>query len=220
MKTIPSSLIHRVIAPENPIGGTHPTLIMLHGRGADEEDLLGLSSYLDDRLFILSVRAPFSFSYGEGYTWYEFGALGNPEPKMFTSSYEKLTLFLEDALNGYPINKAKIFLFGFSMGTVMSYSLALTRPELFCGVVANSGYIPEGTHLTYLWNQLDTMEFFISHGTQDQVIPVQLGRRAKELLTTNHARFEYKEYPMTHQISEESLADLTGWLSRRLDSVS
>lgn len=216
MKTIASSLVHRVIAPENQTGNTHPTLIMLHGRGADEEDLIGISSCLDDRLLVLSVRAPFPFSHGGGYTWYEFDAVGTPEPKMFRESYEKLALFLDDALKDYPVDKANIFLLGFSMGAMMSYSLSLTRPEVFRGVIANSGYIPEGTHLTYRWKEIAHLEFYIAHGSLDPVVPAALGRRAKELLAAEGARLTYKEYPMGHQISEESLADVAAWLKLRL----
>ena len=218
MKPISSSLIHRVLMPERSTGTMYPTLLMLHGRGADEEDLLGLSSYLDDRLLILSVRAPLPFTYGGGYTWYEFDAVGTPEPNMFRESYEKLVLFLDDALKAYPIDKKKIFLFGFSMGAMMSYSLSLTRPEVFRGVMANSGYIPEGTYLTYRWKDIAHLEFFIAHGSLDPVIPATLGKRAKDLLKAEGARLTYKEYPMGHQISEESLADLAAWLKLRLET--
>ena len=217
MKAIASSLVHRVLKPENGAGSTHPTLIMLHGRGADEQDLLGLSTHLDNRLLILSARAPFPFSYSGGYTWYEFDAVGTPEPKMFSESYQKLTVFLDDALNGYPIDKRKVFLLGFSMGAMMSYAIALTRPELFRGVIANSGYIPEGTHLDYKWKDIAQMEFFIAHGSFDPVIPATLGKRASDLLTARGARLSYKEYPMGHQISEESLADMAAWLNVRLE---
>ncbi|MEE8112746.1 MAG: hypothetical protein V3T23_00185, partial [Nitrososphaerales archaeon] len=120
MKTITTTLVHRILPPENSTSTTHPTLIMLHGRGADEEDLLGLVPYLDERLFILSVRAPFPFPYGGGYTWYDIGTVGTPEPTMFKESCEKLSTFVHDALANYPIDAPHIYLLGFSMGTVMS----------------------------------------------------------------------------------------------------
>jgi len=218
MKTISTTLIHRVLMPEDSSPPTHPTLILLHGRGADEEDLLGLSSHLDPRFLVLSARAPFAFPYGGGYTWYEVGTVGTPDPSMFKTSYEKLSTFLQDAVAQYPVDRQKVFLLGFSMGTVMSYAMALTQPHLFRGVVANSGYIPEGTHLELRWNAIASVEFLVTHGTMDPVIPVQLARRAKELLTGANAKFSYKEYPMAHQISEESLADVAAWLTHRLDS--
>ena len=190
---------------------------MLHGRGADEDDLLGLAPYLDERLFILSVRAPFPFPYGGGFTWYDIGTVGTPEPIMFKESYEKLSAFVHNALASYPIDPPHLFLLGFSMGTVMSYSLALTQPSLFRGVIANSGYVPEGTHLALQWNESANVEFFIAHGAADPVVPVQFGRRAKELFSKTNVRFTYREYPMGHQISQESLADFAAWLKDRLD---
>src|SRR5262245_42082682 len=139
MKPIQSPLLHRVLPPRTSSGDTHPTLILLHGRGADEEDLLGLSEYLDNRFLMLSVRAPYPFSYGGGYMWYEFDGVGSPDPVMFMSSYDKLSEFVDAVLAGYPVDKANLFLLGFSMGTVMSHALALTKPALFRGIVANSG---------------------------------------------------------------------------------
>jgi len=219
MKAIESTLFHVVAAPRKVSGPVHPTLILLHGRGADEEDLLGLSSYLDKRFQILSVRAPYPFEYSGGFTWYDIDEMGTPEPAMFKSSFDKLSAFVGDALARYPIDKRQLYLLGFSMGTVMSYALALTQPGLFRGIVANSGYVVEGTHLAYQWDQLGNIEFFVTHGTEDPVIPVQIARKAKGFLEVAHARFEYKEYPMAHQISEESLRDFSLWLTQRLDAT-
>ena len=218
MNTIDSSLFHHVVQPEPMSPGPHPTLILLHGRGADEEDLLGLSEYLDNRLLLISPRAPFPFSVGGGYTWYDAGTLGEPDPAMFRTSYDALCTFLDDILRSYPVDPARLFLLGFSMGTVMSYALALTRPSLFRGVVANSGYVPEGTHLALQWENLTRTEFFIAHGTADPVIPVSFGRRARTMFEHAGASYLYREYPMAHQIGEESLADAAAWLSERLNT--
>lgn len=216
MKAIESTLFHRVLPPRKATA-SNPALILLHGRGADEEDLLGLAPYLDERFLMIAARAPYPFQFGGGYTWYDVEDVGTPDPVMFKSSYDKLSTFIDGCLADYPIEKERLYLLGFSMGTIMSYALSLSRPNLFKGVVANSGYIAEGTHLSYCWNQLSSTEFFVAHGTQDPVIPVQLARRARELLTTNKVPFEYKEYPMAHEISEESLRDASIWLSNHLD---
>jgi phospholipase/carboxylesterase len=220
MKLIDSVLHHRVVMPRDATAPLHPTLIMLHGRGADEEDLLGLSPYLDKRLMITGVRAPYTFPYSGGFTWYEVGDVGAPDPEMFKSSCEKLSSFISSFIEQYPVDKKQVYLLGFSMGTVMAYAMAFTQPDLFRGVVANSGYIAEGTHLTYRWDQLGNVEFFVTHGIQDPIIPVQIARRAKQLLEASQVRFEYKEYPMAHQIGEESLQDLSLWLTRHLDATS
>jgi phospholipase/carboxylesterase len=216
MKTIDTSLVHRVLEPENSSASTHPTLIMLHGRGADEEDLLGLNNYLDNRLLFISARAPFEFPYG-GYTWYDIGQVGVPLPGMFDESHEKLCTFVDDVIENYPVDPARLYLFGFSMGTVMSLALSLTKPELFRGISANSGYVPEGTKLHLRWQDLAGKEFFVTHGEFDSVIPVAMARRAKELFAASNASLAYREYPMDHQISDESLGDIARWLKTLLD---
>ncbi|MFN0157221.1 MAG: alpha/beta hydrolase [Bacteroidota bacterium] len=216
MKTIQSSLHHRVIPPRNSALEKHPTIIMLHGRGADEEDLPGLADYLDDRMLVISPRAPYPFSFGGGYMWYEFNGVGSPDPTMFRTSHDKLQTFVSDCLAQYPIDPKRLYLLGFSMGTVMSHALALTQPELFRGVIANSGYVAEGTMLTYHWDKLGHMDVFVAHGTQDPVIPIQFGRRTHELYAGSLARLTYNEYPIGHQISQEELDDMARWLSQSL----
>lgn len=220
MKTIQSSLYHRVIPPRNSAAEQHPTIIMLHGRGADEEDLPGLADYLDDRMLVISPRAPYPFSFGGGYMWYEFNGVGSPDPTMFRTSHDKLQAFVTDCLAQYPIDPKRLYLLGFSMGTVMSHALALTQPELFRGIVANSGYVAEGTMLTYHWDKLADLDVFIAHGTQDPVIPIQFGRRTRELYASSSARVTYNEYAIGHQISQEELDALARWLSQSLDHTT
>ena len=90
MKLIETSLTHKLLYPQVSQREKCPTVILLHGRGANEDDLLGLSEYLDDRFLFISVRAPFNFQYGGGYTWYDILELGKAEPKMFAESYRRL----------------------------------------------------------------------------------------------------------------------------------
>ncbi len=216
MNLIQSSLIHKILPPRKKSEGNPPALILLHGRGADEDDLLGLAEYLDERLFIISARAPFDFQFGTGYTWYDILEIGRPEAAMFAESYSKLVQFFDEVKKGYPIDHAKIFLFGFSMGTMMSYALALTYPDAIAGVIANSGYVPEETGLKFQWDKMKGKPFFVTHGTYDPIIPVSLGRRAKELLVQAQATVSYHEYDMGHQINEENLNGMMKWLSTQI----
>ncbi|HZY09637.1 MAG TPA: phospholipase, partial [Bacteroidota bacterium] len=98
------------------------------------------------------------------------------------------------------------------------YALALTKPTEVAGVVANSGYIPEETDLQFQWDALNGTPFFVSHGLHDPVIPVQFGRRARFLLEQAHVDLTYHEYPIGHQISEESLRDMSAWLTEKLNN--
>lgn len=216
MNLIQTTLTHKLLPPRTKIPGNPPCLILLHGRGANEDDLLGLAEYLDERLFIISARAPFDFQSGGGYTWYDILDIGRPEPKMFSESYKKLVQFFEDIKKGYAVDPAKVFFCGFSMGTMMSYAIALTHPDAVAGVIANSGYVPEETDLKFHWDKVKRKPFFVAHGTFDPVIPVMFSRRAKALLEQAQAAVWYREYDMGHQITEETLNDMMSWLTQHL----
>jgi len=196
-----------------------PCLILLHGRGADEEDLLGLAPYFRPGMICIAPRAPFPFSFG-GYMWYTLDEIAKPDEKQFRESYDRLSSFIDEVPREYPVDPRRMYLLGFSMGTVMAYALALTRPDRVRGVVAHSGYIPEHVATEFQWQKLSHTSFFVAHGDHDPVIPVEFARRAKELLAKSNAQVLYREYPMQHQISEESLHDLSEWLANRVDSPS
>jgi len=214
------SPLHFVLGPEHHDHSVlHPTAILLHGRGADEEDLLGLAPYLDSRLLTVAVRAPYRFPYA-GYTWYDVRLDGAPDPEQFRESYRRLLEFVDFMKKEYPVDPEKIFLFGFSMGAVMSFALSLTHPEMFRGIIAHSGYVPEQSELSFHWEDLGTPALFVAHGIHDPVVSVDRGRRAKELLSRTTARLTYKEYPIAHSISEVSLRDASQWLSRQIEGRS
>jgi phospholipase/carboxylesterase len=212
MKTIATTLFHRVLMPEGPPAGPHPLLVLIHGRGADEEDLLGLVPAFDPRLIVLSVRAPLPWE-GGGYTWYALGGpVGQPEHGSFTASFRALDRCIRDAVGGYPVDPSRVFLFGFSMGAVMSIAMALTAPKMFRGVVAHSGYVPEGVPLPFRLGDPELPPIFLAHGTLDQVIPIAMARHARELLDGPHARLTYREYPIGHGISDDGAADVREWM--------
>jgi phospholipase/carboxylesterase len=217
METIPASLTH-IIQPPRAVGGPHPALIMLHGRGTDERDLSGLAQFLDPRLFVVSARAPFPFQYGGGYAWYDVIDVGLPQPQMFAESHRRLNALVEEVVAGYPIDAQRVFLFGFSMGAVMAHAMALTQPEMIAGVVAHSGYLPpqKELDLEFQLNGLDGRAWFVAHGVHDPIIPIRFGRETRDLLAGTAADLSYHEYPIAHQVSEDSLNDLSAWLTRRI----
>ena len=216
MTPIKSTLVHKAIEPKRKGGALSPALILLHGRGANEDDLLGLAEYFDERLFVVSVRAPFSFQSGGGFTWYDLEEVGRPEPGMFAESYRKLSAFFQEAKAGYGIDPKRVFFCGFSMGTVMAYAMSLTQPAEVAGVLANSGYVPESADIRLQWDQIKGKPYFVAHGRYDPVIPLVFAERAKDLLEKAGAHISYHEYDMAHQITEESLNDMMGWITRQL----
>jgi phospholipase/carboxylesterase len=216
LEPIKTTLVHKILPSSAPQAEQQPALILLHGRGTDEDDLLGLAGYLDPRFFIVSARAPFPFPNG-GFAWYQILEVGTPDPQQFDESYRRLSQFVEDVKVKYPVDPGSVFLLGFSMGSIMSLALSLTKPGAFKGVIAHSGYIPENTSLRFRWQELAGLGLFVAHGTEDPVIPIEFGRRARELLSKTRADFVYREYPIGHTISEESLSDFSAWLRKKLD---
>lgn len=220
-KTISSTLIHKIRQSAETGADAHPALILLHGMGTSEDDLLELADYLDPSFLIIGVRAPYRRKRGfGGYTWYDVREIGKdiglPDPQQFEESCNRLKQFILDVKQHYPIDGRSVFLLGFSMGSVIALALSLTNPEMIRGVVAHSGYIREDTNFEFAWNRLQTLSVFMAHGIDDPVIPVRLARRARDLLNNANADLTYREYPIAHTITEQSLQDISGWLEEKL----
>jgi phospholipase/carboxylesterase len=209
-------LVYKAAPKPSTQTALHPALVLLHGRGTDENDLLGLSPYFDPRFQIISVRAPMRFPYG-GYTWFDLNDLGNVDAGQLTQSYQQVLQVIDELPTKYAIDPANIFLFGFSMGAMMSLVLSLANPKKFHGAVVHSGLLPENVGIDYKWNELNNTSFFIAHGTEDPVVPVGFGKRSNELLSKTQASLVYREYPIGHTISEDSLRDTSEWLRLKLE---
>lgn len=210
-----SSLFYKA-APQNiNESGLHPMLVLLHGRGTDENDLLGLVPSFDPRLLIISVRAPHQFPYG-GYTWFDIDETGTVNIDKLLDSHDAFYRCMDDVQQKYSIDLNRIFLFGFSMGAAMSLIVSLTNPRRFKGIIAHSGLLPQHERLLYQWNDLDNISFFIAHGKLDPIVPVELGRQVHQHLVKANANVLYREYPIQHSISEKSLGDATAWLQKKI----
>lgn len=207
------NLTHIVRMSQEKGGKPTPGLLLLHGRGADEADLMGLESALDPRFTVVSVRAPHRLS--PGFAWYGIGSVGSPEDKTMRSSLAQLGDFIRDMVPAYNIDPSALYLMGFSQGAVMSAAIALTLPERVRGVVMHSGYVPVEAGLDFRLDAVAQKPFFVAHGLYDEVIPISYGRRTREYLTGIGVNLTYQEYPISHTISEESLDDFTEWLTLR-----
>ncbi len=191
---------------------------MLHGRGADEADLMGLAGALDPRLTIVSARAPFRL--GPGFAWYGMGQVCQPAKDTLHTSLGELREFIGGMVSAYSIDPQKLYAMGFSQGAVMAAGLALTEPGQMRGVVMHSGYTPTDSGLAIQPGGLAGKPFFVAHGVYDEVIPVTFGRKSKDYLLSMGADLTYSEYLIGHTISEESLYDLSEWLTSQLDRAT
>ena len=219
MKTFP--LVHLVRQPIIE-ADTPPLLLLLHGIGSNEHDLYGLAPFLDKRFLIISLRAPNTLGPGS-YAWFEAdftpqGPVINPEQA--EASRITLITFLKEAITAYGADPKQVYLMGFSQGAIMSASVALTQPELVAGAVMMSGRIlPEIRPLIASNEELSGFPFLVVHGTADMVLPITHGRASRELLSSLPVNLTYHEYPMGHEVNQESLSDVTAWLTEQLNKA-
>ena len=202
---------------ERPASGEPEGLLILHhGRGADEHDLLGLGDVLDPqrRLHVVTPRAPLTLA-GPGYHWYVVPRVGYPDHDTFHAAYNGLAKFHDEVWERTGLTPAQTVFGGFSMGSVMSYSLGLgaDRPAP-AGILAFSGFIP----VVDDW-QPDLSkrpEVFIAHGRQDPVMEVGFARRANDLLVEGGLDVEYHESDAAHHIDPAHVEPAVAWLGTTL----
>lgn len=197
-----------------------PALIMLHGYGSDENDLFSFASELPEELFIISVRAPYKMQ-PNGNAWYAINF--DADQKKWSDdvqakeSRDKISNFIDEVVEAYPINKNNITLLGFSQGTILSYAVALSYPEKIRNVIALSGYINlDIIKNNFKSNNLSKLNFYCSHGSVDQVIPVDWARRTPEILKKLNVDYIYEEFPVGHGVAPQNFFSLKAWLKNKV----
>ena len=204
---------------ERPAAGDPAGLLVLHhGRGADERDLLGLADVLDParRLHVVTPRAPLTLG-GPGYHWYVVPRVGYPDPDTFEAAHAALAAFHDELWTRTGLGPDRTVLGGFSMGSVMSYALGLgpDRPAP-AGILAFSGFIPTvDGWMPSLPDRTDT-RVFIAHGRYDQVMDVGFARKAKELIEVAGLPLEYHESDAAHHIDPAHIPPAQEWLAKTL----
>jgi phospholipase/carboxylesterase len=207
-----------LIARTRPAAGDpEGALVLFHGRGADENDLFPVLDALDPERSLVGAtpRGPLSLPPG-GAHWYMLGGIGTPEATTFGASFAAASEWLDDFLSEHGLGYERLVLGGFSQGGAMTYALGLGsgRPRP-AALTVFSSFIPtvEGFELD-LSPSLPPVA--IGHGTLDQVIGVEWGRQARELLERAGAEVLYRETPMFHQIDPEFVRGVSYWLTEKL----
>ncbi|WP_196894638.1 alpha/beta hydrolase [Aureivirga marina] len=203
------------IANENP-----PLLVMLHGYGSNEQDLFSFADELPDELLIISARAPQTLMYGS-YAWYSinFDSINGKFSDLDEAreSVELIANFLDELKEEFTFDSNKMFLMGFSQGTILSYAMAFKYPEKVKNIIALSGYINQDI-LPENRKQEDYkhLDFFISHGSVDQVIPVEWAQQAPAFLNQYHIPNVYSEYPVGHGVAPQNFFNFKKWMEERI----
>ncbi|MFD1613999.1 alpha/beta hydrolase [Gelatiniphilus marinus] len=218
MKNTKLSLQH--IIRESNLTENAPLIIMLHGYGSDENDLFSFANELPEEFFIISVKAPYPLQ-PHGNAWYAINFDADKgkwnDNEQAKKSLELIAKFITEAVNNYPINKNNVSLLGFSQGSILSYAVALTYPEKVKNIVALSGYINKDI----LPKDIDkkdysNLDFYCSHGSVDQVIPVDWARQTQPFLNTLNIKNVYSEFPVGHGVAPQNFYEFKEWLGNRI----
>jgi phospholipase/carboxylesterase len=205
---------------ERPADGDPAGLLVLHhGRGADEQDLLALGDVLDPgrRLHVATPRAPLTLPGWPGYHWYVVPRVGYPDPDSWRAAHAALAEFHDELWARTGLLPEETILGGFSMGSVMSYSLGLSadRPAP-AGILAFSGFVPvvEGWEPSLADRQ--SLRAFVAHGRNDPIMAVDFARRARELLEAGGLDVEYHESDAAHHIDPAHVPAAVEWVEQTL----
>jgi phospholipase/carboxylesterase len=194
-------------------------LVLHHGRGTDERDLLALADVLDPerRLRVITPRAPLSLPGSPGYHWYLVPRVGYPDHDTFHAARAALADLHDGLWEETGLGPSRTVLGGFSMGTVMSYAMALgvDRPPV-AGILAFSGFVPVVDEWQpHLEDRRDT-RVFLAHGRADPIMNLDFAHSARKLLEAGGLEVDYRESDVGHQIDPAHLAAAREWLATTL----
>ncbi|MDD2987052.1 alpha/beta hydrolase-fold protein [Flavobacterium sp.] len=212
--------LHYIVQEPKEKKEKNPLLLLLHGYGSNEQDLFSFASELPDDCYIISARAPYDLQYGS-YAWYAINFEADntkfSDLNQARQSRDLIVTFIDELIAKYPIDASKISLIGFSQGAILSYAVALSYPTKIGQVVAMSGYLnTEIATEGFEKNDLSSLNIFASHGTVDQVIPIDWARKTPAILEKLGIECIYKEYPIGHGVSPQNFFDFKNWLVGKL----
>lgn len=216
------SLVHVVRPPTIPptAGERAPLLILLHGVGANERQMATLAPGFDPRFIVVSARSPIVLG-PNAYGWFHV-TFTQQGPVIVEeearAGWNSLARFRDEAVAAYGADPARVFVGGFSQGGIMSLAALLASPGRFAGAVSMSGrLLPEVLPHAASAEELGDSPVLIVHGEHDQKLPIDLARWARAQLEGLPLALTYRELPMGHEITQDSLGVVSDWLSARLD---
>lgn len=212
----PSLPLYHLARPASPADRRPALILLLHGYGANEQDLFDLESALGPQRCVLSVRAPIPLDGLASFAWFGIGFTNEGlvvDAQEATRSLGTLIALIEQAPAAYGADPGRVVLVGFSQGATMAALATLARPDLVLGAAILSGIDPEPFLSEPPAPQLLAgRRVLVAHGTQDGVVPVAQGRQTRALLAGLGAEVRYHEYPIGHGIDQAGLRDLAAWV--------
>jgi phospholipase/carboxylesterase len=208
-------MIHTVYHPG--LAGPLPTVVAVHGHGANGFDLLGLGPYLAaGRVLLLCPEAEFELQPGApSFTWFETAPPARRTAHEFERVAARLRNFVQEAVPRYGGDPERTLIIGFSQGGTLAYRLGLAEPSTYRGLAALSTWLPDEA-VDAKDERAATMPVFVQHGSDDQMVNVDRARESRDRLNAIGVQPDYREYPMGHEIRPDSLRDLSDWIERTL----
>jgi phospholipase/carboxylesterase len=215
-------LLHTAYVPEGE--GPFPTIIAIHGWGANAMDLLGLAPILHrGEALVLSPQGPYALADPQsrmviGFGWFPLSAGGRPpDPLEFAKATGLLEEWIDEAVKEYPVDREHVVLLGFSQGGVMAYDLFLRSPDRYAGLAALSSWFPQ--ELADKAKPSDALKgrpVIVMHGTSDNMIAVDRARDSRDRLLPLGVNLTYREFEMGHEISPDALRALIEWIEDKV----
>lgn len=194
-----------------------PVIILMHGVGSNEKDLFSFANQLPDSFLVISLRAPITLG-KDSYAWYHLSfENGKPISNPVEAETSRLMIidFINNLKNKHAFNEKRVYLCGFSQGSIMAYSVGLTVPEKIKGIAIMSGRLLEEVKpMIASKDKLKNLKVFISHGTNDNVLSISNAREANSYLKQVGINATYKEYSEPHTISNAMFNDMLIWLKK------
>lgn len=208
------------IRPSNLGLKNSKVIFLIHGYGADKNDLFSFANYLPNELTVIAMQATYSMPFGEGGAWYsiELGPNGEhlSNVEQAKHSVHEIQKFINSSVSHYGFDAENIFVLGFSQGAILSYSMVLNNPEKFKYVLPLSGFIMDGIMPDSYTKDYSHLDFYSAHGTMDGVIPIEKGRTVSALLKKLEIKHIYHEFPAAHSIAQKEFEEIIEWLRERV----
>lgn len=207
------SMEHKVRQPEI-LDGKAPMLVLLHGLRSNEDDLFAIAPMLDERLIVVSVRAPFDAGGGR-YKWYDYPMT---DPQQAEESRRMLIEFINQLVQAYNADSKRVYIGGFSQGAMMSYSVGLTQPDKVKGIASFSGNIPDWVKERLAGkSDLSGLSVFISHGKKDPVLPFSDALSDKDFLEKMGIKTDFHSYEIAHTMNRQNIMDFQMWIKSMIN---
>ena len=195
-----------------------PLLLMVHGFGSNEEDLFSFSRAIPSEYTIVSIRGPINTP-GMGYAWYDiyFDNKGNKtyDIEMAIKSRDLIFKCVKDCSIKYKTDITNTTLMGFSQGSILINAVALTYPKNIKNVISMSGGI-DPSIITLSKDNLNDLSFYISHGTEDEVLPFNQAKESLNFLNQNNIIYDFETYHVGHGVCPENFKSMLSWLNKKM----